>query len=110
MLGDTSKKRYAGLSINPQPTNFAEDVLVAKYEEARKITDPVLRQATLKTLNSYFNSNSLFVGKKRNDDMGIFIADANNNPRLKLYTDKNGQPRLEFLDTTGKVIYALPGK
>lgn len=109
-LGDLSKKRFAGLSVNPQPTNIALDVLVAKYEEARKIPDSTLRTSTLRTLNSYYNSNSLFVGKKRNDEMGLFISDANLNTRLKLYTDKNGNPKLDFLDSLGKVIYSLPVK
>ena len=109
-LGDLTKKRYAGLSINPQPTNIALDILVAKYEEARKIPDSALRAETLKTLNNYYTSNSLFVGKRRNDDMGLFIYDANLNTRLKLYTDKNGNPKLQFLDSMGKVIYSLPNK
>lgn len=107
-LGDPTKKRYAGLSVNPQPTNIALDVLLAKYETARKIQDSTLKATTLNTLNNYYNSTSLFAGKRRNDDMGVFISDANLNTRLKLYADKNGNPKLEFLDSSGKVIYSLP--
>ena len=109
-LGDSAKTRFVGLSINPQPTKIALDDFMAKWEDAKKIPDSTLRATTMKTLNSYYNSNSLFVGKKRNDDLGLFVNDENLNPRLKLFVDKHGNGKLEFLDSLGKVIYSLPAK
>lgn len=109
-LGSPDKKRLAGLSINPQPTGIALDELLGKYQEARAIQDSLKRSEALAILNKFYTSTSMFAGKRRNDDMGVFISDANQNARLKIYTDKNGNPKLEFLDSLGNLIYALPPK
>lgn len=108
-FGDPKKKRMAGLSVNPQPTTAQSDELVELYREARKISDSAKRAARLNELNAkHYTKNSMFVGTKRNEDIGLFVSDANLNSRLKIYVDKNGNPKLEFLDTTGKVVYSLP--
>lgn len=109
-FGDPAKTRFAGLSINPQPTTITLDEFITQREEIKKIPDSSLRATALDKLYSSYGSNSLFVGKKRNDDLGLFVNDENLNPRLKLYVDKYGNPKLQFLDSTGNVIYSLPDK
>lgn len=108
-FGDPKKRRMAGLSVNPQPTTAQSDELVELYSEARKIPDSAKRVARLNELNKkYYTKNSMFVGTRRNEDIGLFVSDANLNSRLKIYVDSKGNPKLEFLDSTGKVIYSLP--
>jgi hypothetical protein len=108
-FGDAKKKRMAGLSVNPQPTTAQSDELVELYTEARKIPDSAKRVARLNDLNKkYYTKNSMFVGTRRNEDIGLFVSDGNLNPRLKIYVDSKGNPKLEFMDSTGKTIFSIP--
>jgi hypothetical protein len=36
------------------------------------------------------------------------LADAKGRPRINMIVDAAGDPRLEFLDETGRVIHRLP--
>jgi len=40
----------------------------------------------------------------------IVLSDAQGKPRLRLAVDADGNPRLEFLDETGKVTARIPEK
>jgi hypothetical protein len=53
-----------------------------------------------------FGAERFFAGKTGGGDVGIFIRDAKGKPRIKLYVDKQNNPRLEFLDENGAVIPA----
>lgn len=46
----------------------------------------------------------LFVGKKYNDEAGIFIQDKNGKDRLRIYVDSSNQPKIEVLDEEGNVL------
>jgi hypothetical protein len=49
----------------------------------------------------------LFLGR-RADEVGMFLNDSKGNPRIRMIVDANDNPRMEFLDGGGKVIYKLP--
>jgi hypothetical protein len=50
----------------------------------------------------------VFVGKDVDRSASVALSDADGKPRLKLTVDANGNPRIEFLDDTGKVTQRLP--
>lgn len=46
----------------------------------------------------------MFVGKKMNNDVGLFINDNKGIPRIKIYIDKDNNPKIELLNEEGKTI------
>ncbi|MEX2271286.1 MAG: hypothetical protein WD690_07455 [Vicinamibacterales bacterium] len=50
----------------------------------------------------------LFVGKNTDKAAIVSLADADGKPRLNITVDATGNPRIEFLDASGKVIAKLP--
>lgn len=46
----------------------------------------------------------MFVGKKMNEDVGLFINDKQGNPRIKIYIDANNNPKIELLNKEGQII------
>lgn len=50
----------------------------------------------------------VFVGKNADKSATVSLADANGKPRLTLTVDPAGNPRIEFLDETGKVTERIP--
>ena len=50
------------------------------------------------------SNERLFVGKRMNNEFGVFINDDTGKPRIKLYIDQNNNPKMEFLNEEGKVI------
>jgi hypothetical protein len=101
----------AGILVQGQPMNINSDGIVAFYDSVALITDKELRRKLIKEFRSKLDaSNSLFVGKSQDNAYGLFLTDKKNKERLNLYVDRDGNPKLEFLDTAGKVVYSLPGK
>ncbi len=101
----------AGILVQGQPMNIAVDRIVAFYDSVGTIADKDLRRKLIKEFRAKLDaSNSLFVGKSQDNAYGLFLTDKKNKERLNLYIDKEGNPKLEFLDSTGKVIYSIPDK
>lgn len=48
------------------------------------------------------------MGKTRDDETGLFLFDKDINTRLRPYVDSAENPKIEFLDRNGKVIYSPP--
>lgn len=101
----------AGIVVQGQPMNINSDGIAKFYDSIAVITDKELRRKLIKEFRSKLDAhNSLFVGKSQSNAYGLFLADKNNKERLNLYIDKNGSPKMEFLDSAGKIIYSLPDK
>jgi len=50
----------------------------------------------------------VFVGKTGERAATVALADADGKPRLTLTVDATGNPRIEFLDASGKVVSRIP--
>lgn len=100
----------SGLEMWQQP-NIPSDVMLAKLEDARKITDETTRKAALQALvdNNEVTTNRLFLGKRRDNTNELLMGDIKGRPRIRLQVAPDGVPKLEFLDETGTVVYKLPG-
>ncbi len=110
-LDGNERLTSAGILVQGQPTNINSDQIVAFYDSLATISDKDLRRKLSRDFKSKLEqSNSLFVGKSQDNAYGLFLTDKYNKERLNLFIDKEGKPRLEFLDSTGKVFYSLPDK
>ena len=99
----------SGLEMWQQP-NIPSDVMIAKYEEANKISDETKRKAAIQALidNNELSRNRLFLGKRRDNSNELAMNDIKGRTRIRLHVAPDGAPKLDFLDETGKVIYSLP--
>jgi hypothetical protein len=103
-------KYESGLAVWQQP-NIPATELFSKYAALDKITDKTARQAEIEKLrnNGELTTTRLFVGKTRDDDVSVIrMSDIKGKTRIEMSVAPNGNPKLNFLDENGKVIYSLP--
>ncbi len=55
-------------------------------------------------INDGTKRNTTIVGKKMNQDVGLFINDNKGRPRIKIYIDNDNNPRIELLNEEGNVL------
>ena len=98
-----------GLQMSQQP-NEPWDVVRAKWDAARKITDEAARKAAIQALidNNESQQQRLFLGKRRDNSAVLIMSDIKGKPRIRMQVAPDGAAKLEFLDEQGKVIYSLP--
>lgn len=100
------KKRKYGLQIWDYPKENTVSERIRKYEELDKLESMEERQAVLHQmeLDSLLMEDRLFVGKNSHNEVGLFINDQKGTPRIKIYVDKDNNPKIEFLNEEGEVI------
>jgi len=98
-----------GLELWQRP-NLPPDVAEAKYEAASKIPDEAARKAAIQAMidNNEITTQRLFLGKGRNNTTSLILYDIKGKPRITMSLAADANPKLDFLDKTGKVIYSLP--
>lgn len=98
-----------GIEMWQQP-NIPGEAMLAKLEAAQKINDETARRADIQKLrdSGELTTNRLFLGKRRDNSTMLLMSDIKGNPRIRMQVAPNGTPKLEFLDSAGKVVYTLP--
>ena len=98
-----------GLEMWQQPDIPGND-MVEKIKAARKITDEKERDAAFQKMidDGELTTNRLFLGKRRDNSAMLMIGDLKGNPRINISVAADGNPKLEFMDEKGEVIYSLP--
>lgn len=98
-----------GLEMWQEP-NIPGDVVSAKIDEVRKITDEAARKAAFQAMidKGELATNRLFLGKRRDNTTELMMCDIKGKTRIRMEVSPDGTPKLDFLDETGKVIYSLP--
>ena len=105
---DKDGNYFAGLRMNDQ--NMPLTDFINKRAEIEKLPTKELRDAAYQKMRENGESfvNRLFIGKAWNKRSLIQMSDAKGRMRLELSVEPNGDPKLNFLDENGKVIYSLP--
>lgn len=100
---------FAGLRIWDRLNSSLAD-FATKYEAIKKMQDEAAKNAAIKELSDRgeFGTNRIIIGKSRDKSAMIVLSDAKGKPRIRISVDAMGNPKLDFLDETGKVIYTLP--
>ncbi|MEG9328406.1 hypothetical protein V6B16_10715 [Salinimicrobium catena] len=96
------KKRY-GLLLQERSEKPLPEI-VSEIRAIEKIGDTAIR--TQKFREFYSNEEHLaprrmFLGRTFNGDVGLFLMDRNNQPRVKIYVDPEGNPKIEKIDSIG---------
>ena len=98
-----------GLEMWQQP-GIPGDVLNERIAAVQKMPDEAARKAAFQKMidNNELPRNRLFLGKRRDNATSLEISDIKGKPRIKISVAADGNPKLDFLDESGKVIYSLP--
>ena len=102
-------KYQMGLEMWQQP-DVPGDVITAKLETIRKITDEAARKAAVQEMadKNELPTNRLFIGKARDNSTMLLMQDLKGKPRIRMRVLADGTAKLEFLDEAGKVTHTLP--
>ena len=106
-IEDTKNKdRSYGLKFWDYPKEDGYDERNKAVKEFRKLEDKKERtKAYIKMKNKgILPEDRMFVGKKMNKDVGVFINDKKGNPRIRIYIDKDNNPKIEILNEEGKIM------
>ncbi len=96
------KKQY-GLLLQER-SEKQSNIIVSELNDIRKIEDSILRE---KEYDKFYNNpenlapQRLFIGRTYSENVGLFLMDKNNKPRLQIYLDENGEPHIESFDEKG---------
>ena len=76
------------------------------FEALQKLEDNKEKQAAYLKMkeDGLLPSDRMFVGKKMNEDVGLFINDNQGRPRIKIYIDNDNNPKIELLDEDGEAV------
>jgi hypothetical protein len=105
---DKDGNYFSGLKMNDQNTPLSD--LIAKREEIAKLPTKEARDAAYQEMvdKGMFMNNRLDIGRGYNKSSFIKLKDAKGKSRIEISVQANGNPKLNFLDENGKVIYSLP--
>ncbi len=84
--------------------------LVTKMEEIKKLPTKEAQAAAFQEMREkgQLMTNRLRIGRDYDKSAFIELNDSKGKTRLEITVESNGNPKLNFLDENGKVIYSLP--
>lgn len=87
-----------------QQPNTPADILQARYEAIRAMTDTAARRLAIQALrdSGQLTTERLFLGKTRDNTAMLVLFDLKGRPRLRLSVNPDGTPAIEVLDSTGR--------
>ena len=105
---DKDENYFAGLKMNDQ--NMPMNDLLNKQKEIAKLPTKEAQNSAYQVLRDQglLMTERLRIGKDYDKSSVIKLKDAKGKIRIELKVEANGNPKLDFLDELGKVIYSLP--
>jgi hypothetical protein len=109
---ESSGQRSAGLQVWDRSETVRLSELIVKLNAANKLPAGPERDAAIAAARSTAppGPRRVFVGKSQDKASRVVLSDAQGRARLTLTVDAAGDPRIEFLDETGKVVARIPEK
>lgn len=107
--GESNGQYYAGLRVWDRPETSLGPV-IDKLVEIEKMKDGPEKTEAMQKLREMAGgaAERVMIGRDREQAAVVRLSDAKGKPRIKLYVDAAGVPKLDFLDETGKVTFSLP--
>lgn len=104
---DADGKYFAGLKMNGQNMPLME--YIAKQEEISKLPKEEQAAAWQKVPNNgRLMPNRVLIGRDYDKSSVIRLKDEKGRTRIEASVRADGNPKLNFLDENGKVVYSLP--
>ncbi len=100
-----------GISINQYPDGTNIDIRNQKLEELKNIKDEKEREQKISELMQREGSvNRLFIGKTKGNSSGLFLAGPDGKPKMMIYVDENGNPKIQTFNEKGEVKDIIENK
>jgi hypothetical protein len=88
-----------GFMINDYPKGSHYSKTKKAMEEASTITDATQKRTRMMEIQKESGPRPLvFLGKSRDGSNGLFLNDAEGNPKLMIYVDAEGNPKIQTMD------------
>ena len=113
MYSEQDGKRTAGFRVWDRPDASMEPILQLSDQAAKAGSDAErekIRDEMMGIAKTWGPSGERLFAGKLLDDSVVRLADKQGRPRLVLKVDGAGEPSVEFLDDTGKVVRRIPEK
>jgi hypothetical protein len=105
---DANGRRSAGLRVWDRP-DMPLTELLDRVAAIKKMPDGPEKTEAARALERVGGAATrVVVGKSDTKAAVVMLADARGRPRIRLVVEADGDPRLEFLDETGKLTHRLP--
>lgn len=105
---DQNGKYFAGLKMNDQ--NLPLNDLMKRLKEIDKLQTKEARDSAIQNLRDQglLMTERMKIGKDYDGASIIRLKDAKGKVRIELKVEASGNPRIDFLNELGKIIYSLP--
>ena len=103
---DYNGEQNYGLTVFDRPKENIKET-IDKVKKIEGMQDGAERQKLIIDL-SRDNHKRMFMGKTSNGEVSVKMNDSQGKERIRMLIDKNDNPKLEFLNSKGEVIYSLP--
>ena len=107
---ESNGQRSAGLQVWDRSDTVRLSELIKGLNAANKLPAGAERDKAIAEIRSKAppGPRRLFVGKTQDRASTMVLSDGDGRARLRLTVDAVGNPRIEFLDETGKVVTRIP--
>ncbi len=98
--------RTYGLQFWEYPKEDGFDERNKAFNDLQKIEDKSKQDEAYQKMKQegLLPEDRMFVGRKMNDDVGLFINDNQGRPRIRIYIDSDNNPKIELLNDEGNII------
>ena len=105
---DKDGNYFAGLKMNDQ--NMPLTDFINKRKEIERLPNKEARDAAYQEMRDkgQLMTSRLVLGRDYDKSSVIKLKDAKGNTRIEISVEATGNPKLNFLDENGKVVYSLP--
>lgn len=100
---DRQLSRSYGLKLWDRNDHYPTARLMAVMDSLKALNDTAKYKAGIDAIRAsgILGHERMFAGKMPDGNVGLFINDEKGNARVKLYVDKNGKGKIEFLNIPG---------
>jgi len=101
------RRRKYGLQLWDYPKERTFDERMQRFKALKQLATREEQDKAYEQMrrDSLLMQDRLFIGQTYDNEMGLFIKDQDGKPRIKIFIDKNRQPRIQVLDTDGTIIH-----
>lgn len=109
---EANGQRSAGFQVWDRSDTVRLSELIAKLNAANKLPAGADRDQAVAAIRSAAppGPRRVFVGKTADKAATLVLSDGDGRARLRLAVDAAGNPRIEFLDESGRVVARIPEK
>ncbi len=100
------RQKSYGLKLWDRSEAFPLSRQITFFDSLKQLNDTLIYKREVQNLidKGLIGKERLFMGKNKEQNVGLFINDEKGRPRIKIYVNNLGSPVIEFLDANGKKI------